>query len=125
MSDSDILHYGVKGMRWGVRKDRDETNTRSKVRRGAMLAVSVLAVGGAVAVSSQMRNNKNAAFVEKVLSKENLLNLDASTVTKHATKMRVPQRDMADLNNTTMEFIAEIQRASARTSNSDALDWLN
>ena len=31
MTDLELKHYGVKGMRWGVRKDRDP-NTRLNIK---------------------------------------------------------------------------------------------
>ena len=43
--DTFLSHYGVKGMRWGVRKDRKPWSTKKKVLVGA---ATVAALGAAV-----------------------------------------------------------------------------
>ena len=62
---SYLAHYGVKGMRWGVRRDRAPTGSRQyhsryslsekerrrrKVMRGALIAATMLSIAGVVAV---------------------------------------------------------------------------
>lgn len=43
--DSYICHYGVKGMKWGVRKDRSSGNTSEARRKQLEKQMELLAEG--------------------------------------------------------------------------------
>ena len=84
--DEFLAHFGVKGMRWGVRKDRttaSEDNTGSSHKKlkvaGAVLGVAVIAAGavyvakhGGVSASSLSSSNgeKAKSFVEDLVKEK-------------------------------------------------------
>lgn len=58
-TDEFLEHFGVKGMKWGVRKERDSGSKQPhKVfnKRNAAIAGGVLAVGAGVAVAVLAKN---------------------------------------------------------------------
>lgn len=66
-----LEHFGVKGMRWGVRKERDSSGSDgssekkglSNKQKAAVIAGSaVLVAAGALFVASKMRNSGNSSF---------------------------------------------------------------
>lgn len=56
--DEALEHFGVKGMRWGVRKEESDSASDfgAKVKKGAIVTASVLAVVGVVAVTVAVHN---------------------------------------------------------------------
>lgn len=64
-----IEHYGVKGMKWGVRKDgssRISPEAKAKIKKGAAIAGIVVATGVTVAVA---RNASAARAGRKAIYK--------------------------------------------------------
>lgn len=81
-----LIHWGVKGMRWGVRKDRKSSKVnaktktpltrKQKVKRVAIITGSLLAAAGAAYISKKLYDSKKLdkktidlgkKFTEKVL----------------------------------------------------------
>lgn len=60
--DAFLAHYGVKGMKWGVRKERDGSSGSGthKVfnKKNAAIAGGVLAIGGAITVGVLAKNGQ-------------------------------------------------------------------
>ena len=58
MSDAYLEHFGVKGMRWGVRKDKQKVERTPEQARAAKIErnarIGVLIAGGAAFVASQL-----------------------------------------------------------------------
>lgn len=67
----ELYHYGVKGMRWGVRRNREPTvsrpqkkkamsdKTKRRLKRGAAVAGTVLLVYGSYKVLGKNANRKD------------------------------------------------------------------
>lgn len=88
--DDALAHYGVKGMKWGVRKNRtaaEKAEFRRKVKKGAKITAGVLAVAGATTavVVLKRRGNVKVSSIKKV-SKPFAGGAEKLTVkTKHGT----------------------------------------
>jgi hypothetical protein len=61
VSDSDdvfvddmLAHYGVKGMRWGQRKDTSSSSRKSKGKKAALVGGAVVATAGAAFVAYKL-----------------------------------------------------------------------
>lgn len=56
----ELMHYGVKGMKWGVRKERQPMSpeTKRRIKQGAIAAGVVLATAGAVSVAVATKNER-------------------------------------------------------------------
>lgn len=63
MTDDELTHYGVKGMRWGVRKSKDSSEDKEKfdfslknpkVRNAAIAAAAVTAIIGTAYVATRL-----------------------------------------------------------------------
>lgn len=48
-ADDVLEHFGVRGMRWGVRRSRSSSGGKSHKKRNIAIGVGVLAVGAATA----------------------------------------------------------------------------
>lgn len=58
--DYELVHYGVKGMKWGVRKDRPKMTREEKVAVAKKAAIGtgiLLGAVGAAIVTNQLRSN--------------------------------------------------------------------
>lgn len=63
-----LEHHGIKGMRWGVRRERtpqQRAETRRKIVKGAIIAGGVIAVAGGVALAVHTRNSSLAKEAAK------------------------------------------------------------
>lgn len=63
----DILHYGVKGMRWGVRKEQgssEGSSRRDKVKRVAAGAAVVAGVSAVAYLAATGKMNVSASSVK-------------------------------------------------------------
>ncbi|ASM62284.1 hypothetical protein SEA_NIGHTMARE_8 [Arthrobacter phage Nightmare] len=73
--DDFLIHYGVKGMKWGRRKDRPEGESRftpeqkAKIKRAAVVAGTVAIVGALAIGTAYVAKNSNAKVPPKVDSK--------------------------------------------------------
>lgn len=84
MSDAYLEHFGVKGMRWGVRKDdqgysKKEVHRDAKTRQKAQQSSFRGKVSGDKAlraINSEIaaKNKKNPGYAEAVDQRENVLN---------------------------------------------------
>lgn len=67
--DAFLAHYGVKGMRWGVRKERDAsgetTSNRVFNKRNAAIAGGVVAIGAGVTLAILAKNGTIATSAIK------------------------------------------------------------
>lgn len=69
-----LEHYGVKGMKWGVRKNRGERTPEQQARRdkaksvAKKAAVGLAVVGGAVAVGYATRNTPQVQMAKFVVN---------------------------------------------------------
>lgn len=68
MSD-DLKHYGVKGMRWGVRKDRSSSEKKSNetLKKAGAIAAASLAISAATAISIAQRNTRRNREAERLI----------------------------------------------------------
>ena len=72
--DDYLEHYGVKGMKWGVRKDRGDRTPEQQARRdkaksvAKKAAVGLAVVGGAVAVGYATRNTPQVRMAKFVVN---------------------------------------------------------
>lgn len=89
--DNYLEHYGVKGMKWGVRKNRGERTPEQQARRdkaksvAKKAAVGLAVVGGAVAVGYATRNTPQVRMAKFVLnSHKNVLKENVKSATSSA-----------------------------------------
>ena len=66
MSDAYLEHFGVKGMRWGVRKGHSEVEPKTPMSKRTKVAVGVstglaIATGAAFVASSLMNSGSKSA----------------------------------------------------------------
>jgi hypothetical protein len=70
-SPEELLHFGVKGMRWGVRRsDKELSNEKpkkSKKKVAAKVATGVLAVSLTAVVATNRRNVRKNREAQKVI----------------------------------------------------------
>lgn len=65
-----LEHFGVKGMKWGVRKERNSNSSSAgqKIKRGAAYTATALAIGGTLSVLVvRNKNLKKAAANQKAI----------------------------------------------------------
>jgi hypothetical protein len=75
IKDGELYHYGVKGMRWGVRRTdaqlgssgKKKPNKKRAVAVGASVAAALAVIGG-VSVAVYMRNKGGGSLAPKLLS---------------------------------------------------------
>ena len=89
--DDYLQHYGVKGMKWGVRKDRGERTPEQQARRdkaksvAKKAAVGLALVGGAVAVGYATRNTPQVRMAKFVVnSHKNVFKEDVKSAASSA-----------------------------------------
>lgn len=90
--ESELLHYGVPGMKWGVRKDRDRsrssrprrkmTNRQRKILKRTALAAGVTLALGAAAYATHKTGVLNKTRVSDIL--DNPITKQGSSVAKNS-----------------------------------------
>lgn len=106
MNNYELYHHGVKGMRWGVRKDRSSTtshkstSSRKGLSPGAKKAIKIsLQLAGTAAVGYVLIKNQNKLAV--ALYKQNLKS------SKKATMKVLDEIGPAIVNRQTGETITD------------------
>lgn len=87
LREDELMHYGVKGMKWGVRKDRNLSKAHDEYQKNRTLIrkyVTVTKNGGAKAVGS-----KEASEIRKrIQESDRLLKQHVSNYLKSVGKKR-------------------------------------
>lgn len=122
--DDYLEHYGVKGMKWGVRKDRRERTPEQKARRdkaksvAKKAAVGLAVVGGAVAVGYATRNTPQVQMAKFVVNshknvfKENVKSATSSAAYKLGEARISGNVKRAQRNNAKLDSNNDFRKAS-------------
>lgn len=113
-----LAHFGVKGMRWGVRNTPSSTSTktstkkRRSTKKKAAIGVSVLAVGAVVTAAILGKHGKLP--IENILrrdSKSDLWSIAQHDVTDRGAKKVKALADTSAFKKLMKEFDADIAEA--------------
>ena len=119
-----LEHYGVKGMKWGVRKDRRERTPEQQARRdkaksvAKKAAVGLAVVGGAVAVGYTTRNTPQVQMAKFVVNshknvfKENVKSATSSAAYKLGEARISGNVKRAQRNNAKLASNNDFRKAS-------------
>ena len=122
--DDYLEHYGVKGMKWGVRKDRGERTPEQQARRdkaksvAKKAAVGLAVVGGAVAVGYATRNTPQVQMAKFVVNshknvfKENVKSATSSAAYKLGEARISGNVKRAQRNNAKLASNNDFRKAS-------------
>ena len=122
--DDYLEHYGVKGMKWGVRKDRRERTPEQQARRdkaksvAKKAAVGLAVVGGAVAVGYATRNTPQVQMAKFVVNshknvfKENVKSATSSAAYKLGEARISGNVKRAQRNNAKLASNNDFRKAS-------------
>ena len=119
-----LEHYGVKGMKWGVQKERGERTPEQQARRdkaksvAKKAAVGLAVVGGAVAVGYATRNTPQVQMAKFVVNshknvfKENVKSATSSAAYKLGEARISGNVKRAQRNNAKLASNNDFRKAS-------------
>lgn len=130
----ELLHYGVKGMKWGVRKERSASDQARSARRKATAKKVAIGVGvtavvlGSAYVAYKLSSNSSAptGIARSLAARQAQIDLGKKHVGQlteaqwnHKIKM---QRSTTDLMSRVSQREAAVGR-SARRAKRGPVDW--
>lgn len=117
VSDPEVIeHYGVKGMRWGVRKRRESGSTssgREKVKTAAKASAAVLIAAGAGYAAYSVNKNANLKVSQIRSSSPKALKVGSETA------RRIAQQRM------TFYQTAKAHNESVKLADAQLKEWNN
>ena len=86
--DDFLAHFGVKGMKWGVRKDR-ENKPLTRNQKIAIAGASAAVLAGGIAVGIILRNNHATRVAEMAIASEKAKKASEAALKKAAAMAEI------------------------------------
>lgn len=121
-ADDVLEHFGVRGMRWGVRNQRSSgEGNSSKKKRAVKIAVGAGVVIAGAAFATLMIRKHGSTSIKTLASRDNAARVGAGfmAASKIASRPRITKSASADIAKMRAEIAASIKAANSQLKETD------